>query len=40
VLPWWRGLDAVPGTEEQVEPVPMTLPESMPWPRIDQQNGK
>ena len=32
LLPWWRGVDALPGTEAPTDPVPMTLPKSMPWP--------
>jgi len=32
LVPWWRGVDALQGIEQQTDPVPMTLPKSMPWP--------
>jgi L-ascorbate metabolism protein UlaG (beta-lactamase superfamily) len=32
VVPWWRAVDAKAGTSPAAEPVPMTLPKSMPWP--------
>ena len=31
VTPWWRAVDGARGSTPQ-EPVPMTLPKSMPWP--------
>ena len=32
VTPWWRGVDAGESSAAPVEPEPMTLPKSMPWP--------
>ena len=32
VTPWWRGVDALKRGAPAAEPVPMTLPKSMPWP--------
>src|SRR5262245_31847295 len=32
LLPWWRGVDSMPAIDQEAEPVPMTLPKSMPWP--------
>jgi len=32
VTPWWRGVDARDRAAPVIEPAPMTLPKSMPWP--------
>jgi L-ascorbate metabolism protein UlaG (beta-lactamase superfamily) len=32
VTPWWRGVDARGRAAPVIEPTPMTLPKSMPWP--------
>ena len=32
VSPWWRAVDARGHGKAATEPVPMTLPKSMPWP--------